>query len=214
MSADAGGPLQAQLEQAAGGDGDSWRLLLAAHHERLRRTVALRLDPRVRGRVDPSDVLQEAYLEAAARLPEYLRDPRLPFALWLRLVVCERLSKLHRHHLGAKRRSAGREVSLGEEVPEASSVVLADVLAGSGDRPSEAAARAELRARLQAVLEQMDPLDREALALRHFEQLSTAEAARMLGINEAAAAKRYLRAIDRLRELLASTPGGLDAWRP
>jgi RNA polymerase sigma-70 factor (ECF subfamily) len=214
MSADAGGPLQAQLEQAAVGDGDSWRQLVEAHHQRLRRTVALRLDPRVRGRVDPSDVLQEAYLEAASRLPEYLRDSRLPFALWLRLVVCERLSKLHRHHLGAQMRSAGREVPLGEDTPDTSSVVLADALIGGGERPSEAAARAELHGRLQEVLERMDPLDREALALRHFEQLSTAEAAQVLGISEAAASKRYCRALDRLRELLSSAPGGLDAWRP
>jgi RNA polymerase sigma-70 factor (ECF subfamily) len=202
------------LAKAAGGDAASWRLLLDRHHDRLRRMVAVRLDPRLQGRIDPSDVLQETYLEAATRLADYLREPDLPFHLWLRLVAGDRLAKLHRRHLGTQMRDAGREVSLAWLAPpEISSAVLAAELAAGGDRPSEAAVRAERQRRLQEVLEQMDPLDREVLALRHFEQLSNAEAAAAMGVSEQAAKKRHLRALGRLRKALEDGPGGLEGWR-
>jgi RNA polymerase sigma-70 factor (ECF subfamily) len=206
--------LDEQLRKAAAGDEGCWRRLVANHHDRLRRMVAVRLDPRLQGRLDPSDVLQETYLEAARRLDDYLRQPDVPFHLWLRGLAGNRLGKLHRRHLGASKRDAGRDVSLDEAVPEASSVVLAACLLDRDDRPSEAAARAEVRARLAEALDQLDPLDREALVLRHFEQMSSAEVGQVLGITEAAAGKRYLRALERLRHALAETPGGLDAWRP
>jgi RNA polymerase sigma-70 factor (ECF subfamily) len=209
------GEIRDCLAKAAGGDAASWRLLLDRHHDRLRRMVAVRLDPRLQSRVDPSDVLQETYLEAANRLPAYLRDPGLPFHLWLRLVAGDRLAKLHRRHLGTQKRDADREVSLELLAPpEVSSAVLAAELAASGDRPSEAAVRAERQRRLQEVLDQLDPLDREVLALRHFEQLSTAEAAVVMGVSEQAAKKRHLRALSRLRKVLAEGPGGLEGWRP
>jgi RNA polymerase sigma-70 factor (ECF subfamily) len=206
--------LREQLRRAAAGDECSWRRLLSNHHDRLRRMVAVRLDPRLQGRLDPSDVLQEAYLEASRRLGDYLRQPDVPFHLWLRGLAGNRLNKLHRQHLGAQKRDAGRDVSLDEGIPEASSVVLAACLLGKEDRPSEAVARAEVRAHLADALDQLDPLDREALVLRHLEQLSSAEAGRVLGISEAAAGKRYLRALERLRQVLANAPGGLDALRP
>jgi RNA polymerase sigma-70 factor (ECF subfamily) len=203
------------LDQAAGGDTDSWRRLVERHHDRLRRMVAVRLDQRLRGRVDPSDVLQETYLEAATRLPDYLRRPDLPFRLWLRLLAGDRLAKLHRHHLGTQMRAAGREMSLDLLAPpDASSAVLAAALAGGADRPSEAAARAERQQRLQEILEGMEPLDREVLALRHFEQLSNADAAVVLGVGEEAAKKRHVRALARLRKALADEPGGLEGWLP
>jgi RNA polymerase sigma-70 factor (ECF subfamily) len=203
------------LERAAAGDADGWRHLLARHHDRLRRMVALRLDPRLQGRVDPSDVLQEAYLDAAGQLPAYVQNPAVPFFLWLRLLAGSRLSKLHLRHLGRQRRAAGREVSIDRPaLPEASSAALAAQLLGHGTRPSEAAVRAELKARLVAALEQLDALDREVLALRHFEQLTAAETAAVLGVSESAAAKRYLRALLRLREQLKDRPGGLEEFLP
>src|SRR5262249_34670923 len=160
----------------------AWRSLLDEYHDRLRRMVALRLDPRLQGRVDPSDVLQETYLEASKQLADYLRDPALPFFLWLRQLAGHRLYKLHRHHLGTRIRDAGREVSLYRgALPEASSVALAAQLLGRECRPSEAVARAELKLRLQDALNRMDALDREVLTLRHFEQLTSAEVARELG---------------------------------
>jgi RNA polymerase sigma-70 factor (ECF subfamily) len=203
------------LERVATGDPAGWRWLVEEHHARLRRMVALRMDPRLQGRVDPSDVLQDTYLQAAEHLPGYLQNPSVPFFLWLRSLAAGRLSKLHRYHLGAQMRAAGREVPLDRAArPAASSAALAAQLLGREDRPSEAAARDERRWRLQEALNHMDPLDREVLALRHFEQLTSAEVARELGITEAAAGKRYLRAAAKLKAILAGLPGGLSGFRP
>jgi RNA polymerase sigma-70 factor, ECF subfamily len=201
------------LEGAARGRQADWGELLERHRDRLRRMVALRLDPRLQGRVDPSDVIQEAYLEATRRLPDYLRRPDLPFFLWLRFLAGQRLLVAHRQHLGVQARAAGREVSLYRgAMPGASSAALAARLLGRECPPSEVAVRAEIKLRLQEALNAMDEVDREALALRHIEQLSNAEAARVLGLSEAAASKRYVRALRRLREVLAGRPGGLEDW--
>ena len=198
------------LEQAAEGDKKAWGALLTRHEERMRRMVTFRLDQRLQGRIDPSDVIQEVYLEASKHLPEYLRQPSMPFFLWLRGITGHKLLELHRHHLGTQMRGAGQEVSLYRgSLPATTSAALAAQLLGQITRPSEAAIRAEVKIRLQEALNSMDPLDREVLVLRHFEQLSTAEAAQVLGIKEKAAGKRYLRALKRLKEILASMPGGL-----
>ena len=153
----------------------------------------LRLDARLHGRIDPSDVLQDAYLHAARALPAYLQHPEVPFYVWLRRLAGHRLGRLHREHLGAKMRAAGREVSLDRGPPTASSEAMAARLLGRAPRPSEEAVRLELIRRVQDALNDMEPMDREVLALRHFEQLSRAEAALVLDISEAAVAKRYLR---------------------
>jgi RNA polymerase sigma-70 factor (ECF subfamily) len=204
-----------RIEKAAAGDQDAWCSLIERYKDRLRRMVTLRLHPRLQGRLDPSDVLQDTYLEASRQLSDYLRNPVLPFFLWLRQLAGNRLFKLHRRHLTAQARNAGREVSLQKGgFPVASSAALAAQLLGPECRPSEAAVRAELKLRLQEALNVMDPLDREALVLRHFEQLTTAEAARVLEISEAAAGKRYLRAVVRLKDILAQMPGGLGEWQP
>ena len=171
--------------------------------------VALRLDQRLQGRLDASDVIQEAFLEASARLPEYLRQPALPFFLWLRFLTGQKVMELHRRHLGAQMRDAGREISLYRgTLPEASSAALAAQLLGHDTRPSEAAVRAERKIRLQEALNSMDALDREVLALRHFEQLNNAETAQVLDLRESAASKRYIRALKKLKEILTSLPGG------
>jgi RNA polymerase sigma-70 factor (ECF subfamily) len=204
-------PLEPGLREAAAGDPAAWRALVERHHPRLRRMAGLRLDPRLRGRVDPSDVLQDAYLDAARLLPEYVRDTPLPFFLWLRQLVGTRLAKARRAHLGTAARDVRRE-AVPEPVPAVSSLALAEHLIAAGSRPSEAAARQELRDRLLATLEQMDPLDREVLALRHFEQLSNGEAAHTLGLSDGAASKRYVRALERLRDLLAADPGLAEGW--
>jgi RNA polymerase sigma-70 factor (ECF subfamily) len=177
--------------------------------------IALRLDQRLQGRIDASDVIQEAYLEAWARLEDYLRQPTMPFFLWLRFLTGQKLVELHRHHLGAQMRDAGREVSLCRgSLPATSSAALAAQLLGRDTRPSEAAVRAERKIRLQDALNTMEPMDREVLALRHFEQLTTPEVAQVLGIKEAAASKRYLRALKRLKEILNSMPGGMRGLLP
>lgn len=198
------------LHAAAQGDNERWGALLARHQERLRRMVALRLDHRLQGRIDPSDVIQEAYLEASRRLADYLKKPTMAFFLWLRFLTGQKLLELHRHHLGAQARDAGREVSLYRgSLPETTSAALAAQLLGHLTRPSEAAIRAETKIRLQEALNRMEPLEREVLALRHFEHLSNAEAAQVLRIRESAASKRYIRALKRLKDILTSNPGGI-----
>jgi RNA polymerase sigma-70 factor (ECF subfamily) len=198
------------LRGAAQGNRQDWGTLLERHRKRLRRMVALRLDQRLQGRLDASDVIQEAYLEASARLADYLRQPAMPFFLWLRFLTGQKMLELHRHHLGAQMRDAGREVSLYRgSLPEASSAALAAHLLGYDTRPSEAAIRAERKIRLQEALNSMDPLDREVLALRHFEHLNNAETAQVLGLQESAASKRYIRALQKLKEILSGMPGGI-----
>ena len=199
------------LRLAAEGDSAGLGTLLQRHTDRLRRMVAFRMDPRLQGRIDPSDVLQEVSLAAAGSLTDYLSRPAVPFFLWLRGIAGNKLLELHRHHLGTPMRDARREVSLYRaSMPEATSAALAAQLMGRFSRPSEAAVRAEVKIRLQEALNQMDPLDREVLALRHFEHLTNAEAAEVLGVKETAAGKRYLRALERLRDILAGMPGGLE----
>jgi RNA polymerase sigma-70 factor (ECF subfamily) len=201
----------ALIERARAGDREALEALLARHRDRLRRMVEIRLDTRLQARLDASDVVQDAYVEVAQRLDEYLRDPKLPLFLWLRLVVGERLLKLHRHHLGTQMRDAGREVSLFRgALPAASSAALAAQLLGKHTSPTQAVVRAERILRLQEALNTLDPVDREILSLRHFEELTAAEAAEVLGITESAAAKRYFRALKRLKEILAAMPGGQE----
>jgi RNA polymerase sigma-70 factor (ECF subfamily) len=191
------------LQRAVQGDTQEWGVLLERHRKRLRRMVALRFDQRLQGRIDASDVIQEAFLEASTRLPEYVRQPTMPFFLWLRFLTGQKLMELHRHHLGVQMRDVGREVSLYRgALPEASSAALAAHLVGHDTRPSEAAIRAERKIRLQEALNSMDPLDREVLALRHFEQLNNTETAQVLGLQESAASKRYVRALKKLKGLL------------
>jgi RNA polymerase sigma-70 factor, ECF subfamily len=203
------------LERAAQGDEQILGSLLSRHRERLRRMIALRMDRKLQGRIDPSDVIQEAYLEASARLSEYLRNPSMPFFLWLRFLTGQKLVTLHRYHLGAQMRNAEQQVALYQgSLPEASSAALAAKLLGHDTRPSEAAIRAEMKIRVRQALDGMDPLDREVLALRHFEQFSRAEIAQVLEVSEAAAGKRYIRALERLKTILAQSRGGLEGLRP
>jgi RNA polymerase sigma-70 factor (ECF subfamily) len=199
------------IERVRAGDVDALNAVFTRHRERLRRMVDIRMDRRLQARIDASDVLQEAYLEVIQRLDEYLSNPKLPLFLWLRLVVGQRLMTLHRRHLGAQQRDAGREVSLFREaLPAASSAALAAQLMGKFTSPTQAAMRAERMLRLQEALNTLDPIDREVLSLRHFEELTRTEAAQVLDITEAATAKRYVRAMKRLTNLLADMPGGLE----
>lgn len=203
------------IERLRGGDRKALAELFDRYRARLRRMVDLRMDPRLRTRLDASDVLQEAYLDVAKDLPPYLANQKLPPLLWLRLHVGRRLITLHRHHLGAKMRDAGMEISLYRgALPEASSAALASMLLGKQTSPSQAAQRAERMLRVQEALNSLEPIDREVLALRHFEQLSRAETAQVLGIAQEAGAKRYFRALKRLKDVLATMPGGREGLEP
>lgn len=199
------------MEQLRGGDRQALAALFEQHRERLRRMVELRLDPRLRARLDASDVVQEAFLDVARDLDSYLANPNLPPLLWLRLHVGRRLTTLHRQHLGTRMRNAGLEISLYQgAVPEASSAALASMLLGRHTSPTQAAQRAERMLRVQEALNSLDPIDREVLALRHFEQLGRADAAQVLGISQETGAKRYFRALKRLKDVLATLPGGWE----
>jgi RNA polymerase sigma-70 factor (ECF subfamily) len=199
------------VERLREGDRQALTDLFQRHRDRLRRMVELRMDARLQGRVDASDVLQDGFLDAATQLDNYLSGSELPAFLWLRLVVSQRLSIYHRRHLGTKMRDVGQEVSLyRDRVPHASSAALASMLLGRLTSPSHAAVRAEQVLHVQQALNDLEPLDREIVALRHFEELSRAETAQALGISEEAGAKRYMRALRRLKAILAVRPGGLE----
>lgn len=206
------GPPDDLLARAAAGEQEAWGALLTHYRPRLRCMIALRIDARLQGRVDPSDVLQDAFVTASLRLPEFLRDRAVPFYVWLRQLTGQQLALLHRHHLGTKQRDARREISLwAGAVPQASSAALAAQLLGRDPRPSEAAMRAERALRVEEALNQLEPLDREVLALRHFEQLTTPEVALVVGVSPAAASKRYVRALKKLKDVLLTLPGGSEA---
>jgi RNA polymerase sigma-70 factor (ECF subfamily) len=193
------------------GDKNALAALFDSYRGRLRRMVELRMDPRLRARIDASDVLQEAYLELAGDLDVYLADLKMQPLLWMRLHVGRRLTTLHRRHLGTQMRDVGLEISLYREaLPEASSAALASMLLGRHTSPTQAAQRAERLLRVQEALNTLDPIDREVLALRHFEQLTRAETAEVLGITQEAGAKRYFRALKRLKDILATMPGGWE----
>jgi RNA polymerase sigma-70 factor (ECF subfamily) len=196
------------VERAGRGDPAAGQELLLRFQGRLTRMVAVRLDRRVAARVDPADIVQEVLLDAAQNLEEYLRTRPLPYYSWLRQFASQRLSKLHRHHLGTQRRSADREQAWDIPLPDHSAMALAERLLASGTSPSRRLWRSELRERMQAALSRLSPNDREVLILRHLEQLSTAEVAAAQGISEAAAKKRHLRALERLREIWGDEDDG------
>ena len=199
------------IKQVIRGDDRAWEQLLNQHRERLRRMITHRLDHRLQGRIDPSDVIQDASVDAVRRLPEYVQNPDVSFYVWLRYLTAQRLVEQHRRHLGAQARDVGREFSLYQgALPETTSAALAAHLLGRHSSPSEAAIRAERRLRLQDALNSLDAVDREILVLRHYEQLSNNETAAVLGIDKSAASKRYARALVRMKQILAELPGGLD----
>jgi RNA polymerase sigma-70 factor (ECF subfamily) len=201
------------LAQAAAGDRAAWGALLNAQEVRLNRIVGFRMDPRLRGRIDAADVVQDAFVEASAHQDAYFRAPKVPLFLWLRGVVSNKLLEIHRHHLGTHMRDVKRELPHnGPDSGYTSAALCAHLTAGL-TRPSIAARRGEVTMRLSKALDEMNSVDREVLAMRHFEQLTNAEAAQVLGIQERAAAKRYLRALERLKGILSEMPGGLTEVR-
>ena len=194
---------QGLLRLIRAGDRQAFEQLFARHQAYLHRLVELRLDSRLRPRVDPSDVVQEAYVDALNRLQGYLQHPALPFRLWLRQIAFDRALKARRQHLGTARRSLEKEVPL----PEQSSLVLARRLLAPDSTPSQQLDHRELARRLRQAVGQLPEADREVVMMRHFEGLSNQEVACLLGIDPAAASKRHGRAMLRLHRILFE--GGL-----
>jgi len=189
---------QRLLQQVRTGDPRALECLLSMHRAYLRQLVELRLDPRLRARVDPSDVVQEAQLEEVRRLPEYLREPALPFRLWLRRLAQDRLGMLWRFHFKAARRSVSREIVY----PEERSLRLMEQLASTGSTPSQELSREEQARRVREAVAALSEADREILLLRNFEGLSFEEVSCLLGIEGATARQRHGRALIRLTRLL------------
>lgn len=176
--------------------------------DRLKRIVNFRLDYRLSGRVSESDVIQEAYVRAAQRIDSFLAKDDMPFFVWLRLEVSQKLHEIHRHHFGAEKRDIRKELNLRHQADTGrTSMALAAHIVAQLTSPSRLMERAEQIAVLEKTLGGMNELDREVIALRHFEELSNIETARILEIEPAAASKRYLRALKRLRGIMESAKG-------
>jgi RNA polymerase sigma-70 factor (ECF subfamily) len=195
--------IQELLRQARAGDRPAMERLFAAYRAYLLRFVELRLDARLRARVDPSDVIQDAQLEAFRRLNDYLERRPMPFRLWLRQITNDRILKMHRRHVATARRDLGREVPL----PEWSTSLLAQQLLAKGSTPSQQLSHRELARRLRQAVAQLTEPDREVVLLRHFEGLSNQEVGYLLGLDPGTVSKRHGRALLRLHKVLFE--GGL-----
>jgi RNA polymerase sigma-70 factor (ECF subfamily) len=191
------------LSRAERGETDAVEHLLSAHREPLRRMIGARLDPALAARVDASDVVQEVLIEAHRRLGDYLRNPVMPFHLWLRHIAKDHVIDAHRRHRQAQRRSMDREQPLLPAVlADHSSFELAGQLLDQELTPASAAIQHELQRRMNEAIAALEDDDREVILMRHAEQLSNQEVAVALGLTEAAASMRYLRAVRRLRAAL------------
>jgi len=196
------------IQRMVEGDEASLAQLFSFYRERLWRIVNFRLDRRLQGRVDPDDVLQESYLNAVQRMDRFLYDYPRSFFIWIRMIVTQTLIDVHRRHIGTQKRDASRDFSIqGRWSPSLTSHSLSFHLLGHLTSPSQAALRAELSEQIDLALAGMSDIDREVLALRHFEELSNLETAQLLGLSEQAASLRYIRAISRLRNVLEAIPG-------
>ena len=188
------------LERLAARDESALEALFDRMRERLRRMVRYRIDPRLRGRVDADDVLQEAWIAAVQRIDTFDTTDETAVFVWLRRIVGQSLVELHRKHLGAKMRSAGAEVRIDAPAPD--SMAMSAMLVASLTSPSGAAMRAESHERLVAAIDAMDPVDREIVMLRHFEELGNEEVAAVLGLTRSTASYRYVKALGKLRHVL------------
>ncbi len=190
------------VERLRGGESQVLGTLFERYRSQLHRMVEFRLDRRLRGRVDASDVLQDAFVDVSQYIDRFISQPEMPLIVWLRIMTTQRMIDIHRRHLGAEKRNAAQDVSLNQPgVYEATSACIAVQLVGNLPTPSAGAQLGERIQKLEETLERMDPLDREVLAMRHFEELSNGEVAEILGLSKSAASNRYVRALKRLKDI-------------
>ncbi len=193
------------LKEVGNGDQSAVNRLLDRHREAVRRMVQMRLDHAVARRVDASDVVQDVLLEASQRLTEYIRNPSMPFHLWLRQLAKDRMIDMHRRHRGAQRRSVDREQNMSSfNSDDQSAADLVSLLRDAELTPAASALRKEMEERFVLALDKLEESEREIIIMRHFEHLGNGEVAEALGLSAPAAGMRYLRAIRRLRELLGT----------
>lgn len=184
------------LDRVIQGDQRAVNELLASHRKYLRRVVELRMDPRMQGRVDPSDVVQETQLVASRRIDDFLARRPTSFRLWIRRKALEQLAKVRRYHVDAEKRSLKRDAHLSDK----SSLLLATQLLEP--RPSQIAQRNEALEQVRLAVSQLAEQDQEIILLRHIEGLTNGEVAELLDIDHKTASKRYGRALRRVREKL------------
>ena len=207
MTSDSGVGMEELDRRLREGDLQALAEVFSRARDRLWQIIHFRLAEPLRGRLGPDDVLQESFLAASQRLKHYASSPATSPFIWLRMIVNQTLIDLHRQHLGAQKRDAACEVAIdGLPYGQATSASVAIRLVGQFTSPSRAAVRADVLGLVQAAIEQMDPIDREVLALRHFEDLTNSEVAEALGIEQDAASIRYIRALRRLKTILAQVP--------
>ena len=193
------------VESLRNGDNKVLAELFSLYRNQLRRMVSVRMDYRMKGRLDESDVLQEAYIDAEKRVEHFLKSDDVPFIVWLRQITTQTMINLYRRHLGTQRRDAARELSTRKKFSQnATSYALADQLVDNLTSPSHKAMRTELLEEVHKALDSMEPIDQEILTLRHFEELGNKETAEILGIQQATASIRYIRALKRLKQVLSS----------
>ena len=191
------------LRNIKDGDPDAINRLLERHREALRRMVDMRLDARIRQRVDASDVVQEAMMEANRRMLKYIENPAMPFHLWIRQIATDRLIDQHRRHVVSQKRTVDVErAPVVAANLDHSSIQFGAQLPDREMTPAAAAIRAEMQRRFEEAIDEMDEHDQEILVMRHFEKLSNQEVALSLGLSEPASSMRYLRAVRRLKKLL------------
>jgi|SaaInlStandDraft_1057018.scaffolds.fasta_scaffold09883_3 RNA polymerase sigma-70 factor, ECF subfamily len=197
---------QELVRAVAAGDENAVNDLMNRHRDALRRLVHFRLDRKISGRVDASDVVQDVLIEANRRLKDYVADPSMPFHLWVRQLAKDRMIDLHRRH-HAQKRSVDREQPLqGRKFGDRSSLDLAAQLSDQELTPAAATIRKELEERFLEALDQLDESEREIVVMRHVEHLGNGEVAEALDLSPAAAGMRYLRAIRRLKSVLTDPP--------
>ena len=198
--ADFSSETQQLLRRIREGEEPAFEDLFARHRNRLKRVVSLRMDDRLAGRVDASDIVQEAYVEAARRLGSYLEKPEMSFYLWLRWIAKEKVIQEYRRHLGAEKRAVHKQVPIPS--PDASTEFMKEIL-DERMTPTQQLQVSELASCLEQALGKLSEEDRRLILWRHFEELSVEETAELLGISKAAAGKRYLRALEKLRRKLS-----------
>lgn len=203
------------LSGAEGGDIGAVNRLMNRHRDALKRLVRMRMDKALARRVDASDVVQDVMFEASRRLNDYLREPKMPFHLWLRQLAKDRIIDMHRRHREAQRRSVDREQPLeSPQFADRSSLNLAAQLRDHELTPAAENIRRELRTRFLTAMEQLSEDDRDMIFMRHFEELTNSEVATSLGLSAPAAGMRYLRALRRLKAILGESPSAMSVPRP
>ena len=198
-----GNEYQRLLASAKDGDEQARFQLIQHFRARLVKMVQLRMDRRLSTRIDASDIIQEASIDAMRRVDEYFADPKVDLYVWLRWIANDKLIDAHRFHIGAQKRQVGAEVSINARpVAEATSFALAEHLLGRITSASQAVQKVEFQNAVESALNSLDPIDREVLVLRHFEGLSNKETAEILGLKKSGASKRYITALTRLKNEL------------